>query len=336
LDPSRRAVPSTTLLAVGLLVAAPLGPARADPIPDAVGDFLPTYTGPLDPGLDVVEHQVTLLGDRVIFYGRMDGPIAPTAAIGGLYLFGVDRGQGTPRFLGRTPAIGPNVLWDSIVRINPDGTGLFNNVVAGVITPLDPADIIIDGNDFTASVPLRLMLPASTRPTCEWTYNLWPRNGVSIGQTVQVSDLAPDDGNSPVQTIPEAGCTTDLAALWPPDHQMVEVGVFIEVADACADPANLFLLEVIVTSDEPDDATGDGSTTGDTDGADGFIAPVGVTPFFTFNPATAAFEGSVFLRAERAGRGSSRTYTIEATVLNSDNNWATSRCIVVVPHDPPW
>src|SRR5204862_945718 len=90
----------------------------------------------------------------------------------------------------------------SVLRINPDGTGLVNNLVAGVSTPLDPADVSVNGNEFTARVPLSLLTPAATRPPQEWTYNLWPRNG--LGKNVQVSDLAPDDGNSPVQTIAPA------------------------------------------------------------------------------------------------------------------------------------
>jgi hypothetical protein len=114
---------------------------------------------------------------------------------------------------------------------------------------------------------------------------------------------------------------------------MVEVGVSIAATDACTDPADLVLLEVIVTSDEPDNAGGDGDTTGDTHGEDGFTAPVDVTDFFTFNPETNAFEGAVFLRAERAGGGDGRTYTIAATVMNGDLNSATSGCAVVVPHD---
>jgi hypothetical protein len=172
-------------------------------ISDAVGDFLPTYTGPQDPGLDVTAHEVVYLADqgRLVFFGRMAGPIAPTQDVGGLYIIGVDRGSGTPRFLTGKPPIGPHVLWDSVVRINPDGTGLFNNIIAGVVTPLGPGDITISGNEFTVSVPLSVMLPAATRPPSEWTYNLWPRNSAVIGQTVAVSDLAPDDGNSPVQAI---------------------------------------------------------------------------------------------------------------------------------------
>lgn len=171
---------------------------------DPVGDFLPGYTGPRDAGLDVVSYEAVLVGDRVVFAGEMAGPIAPTQALGGLYIIGVDRGRGTARFAGRTPVIGPNVLWDSVVRVNPDGTGLFNNVVGGVSTPLSPADITIDGNTFTARVPVSLMLPAATRPPGEWTYNLWPRNSAVIGNNAAVPDLAPDDGNAPVRVVAPA------------------------------------------------------------------------------------------------------------------------------------
>jgi hypothetical protein len=176
-------------------------------ISDPVGDFLPTYTGVQAPGLDVVAHEVVLIEeqDRMVFYGKMAGSIAETQDVGGVYLIGVDRGQGTPRFLGSPnspPVIGPNVVWDSLVILRPDGTGMFRDAMLGVVTPLDPSGITINGDEFTVSVPLSQMLPNSTRPPAEWTYNLWPRNG--IGRNVQVSDLAPDDGNSPVQTIAAA------------------------------------------------------------------------------------------------------------------------------------
>ena len=204
LHPLRRSLPAAMLLAVGLLFGGPPAQSRAGLILDPVRDFLPTYTGPHNPGLDVVAHEVYLQGDRMVFLGRMAGPIAPTQAVGGVYLIGLDRGQGTPRFLNppaAPPIIGPHVLFDSVLRINPNGTGLFSNLVAGVSTPLDPADIHIIGDEFIADVPLSLLLLAATRPPEEWTYNLWPRNGQ--GLNVQVSDLAPDDGNSPVQSIPE-------------------------------------------------------------------------------------------------------------------------------------
>ena len=195
---------SRRLLSGDFVVAAS---ARSNTIADERGDFLPTYTGAPDPGLDVVAHQTTLAGDRLIFFGRMAGPIAKTQEVGGLYIIGVDRGRGTPRFRNGTPVIGPNVLWDLIGRINADGTGLENNQVGGVVTPLDPADIRIDGTSFAASVPLSVLTPAATRPPEEWTYNLWPRNGLVPGRNMNVSDLAPDDGNSPVQVLSRNGAT---------------------------------------------------------------------------------------------------------------------------------
>jgi hypothetical protein len=143
----------------------------------------------------------------------MADPIAPTQAIGGLYVTGLDRGPGTPRFLNSPaapPVIGPNVRFDSVLVINPNGTGVFNNLIAGVVTPLNTADITISGNEYVANLPVSLFLPAATRPPAQWTYNLWPRNG--SGMNVQVSDLAPDDGNSPVIAIPEPS-TLALAGL---------------------------------------------------------------------------------------------------------------------------
>jgi len=179
--------------------------ARSSTIADEAGDFLPTYAGPHDPGLDVLAHQTTLAADRLILYGRMAGPVAPTQEVGGLYVWGIDRGRGTPRFRNGTPAIGPNVVWDLIVRVNPDGTGLVNNQVAGVVTPLSPDDIRIDGTNITASVPLSVLMNGATRPPDQWTYNLWPRNGIVPGQNQHVSDLAPDDGNSPVEVLSRPG-----------------------------------------------------------------------------------------------------------------------------------
>jgi hypothetical protein len=192
------------MFALAVACAAQPGVGHAALIVDPTGDFLPTYTGPQNAGLDVIADEVSFTADRLNFFGRMAGPVAPTQAIGGVYLFGLDRGQGTARFNNAPaapPVIGPNVLFDSVLRINPDGTGQFVNIVAGgPPTALNPVDITISGNEIAASIPLSVFLPAATRPIEQWTYNLWPRNGT--GLNVQVSDLAPDNSNSPV--VPES------------------------------------------------------------------------------------------------------------------------------------
>ena len=222
--------------------------ARSSTIADPRGDFLPTYTGPHHPGLDAVKHQVTLAGDRLIFFGKMAGPIAPTQDIGGLYVIGVDRGRGTPRFRAGTPLIGPNVVWDLIVRINPDGTGLVNNQVAGVVTQLDPADIRIRGTQFVASVPLSLLTPAATKPPEQWTYNLWPRNGLIPGQNVHVSDLAPDDGNSPVRVLSRNG-NPGFGQFGPADATAHELPI---AAGSAVAPAAIGIAEeVLGAGDDP-------------------------------------------------------------------------------------
>ena len=72
---SSRDLVTATLLAVGLAVVGPCGSAAAEEISDPPGDFLPTYTGPQDAGLDVVAHEAMLRGNRLIIFGRMSGPI---------------------------------------------------------------------------------------------------------------------------------------------------------------------------------------------------------------------------------------------------------------------
>jgi hypothetical protein len=176
-------------------------------IADPAGDILPTFAGTPYPGFDVLAHEVVLIEeeDRIVFYGKMAGSVAETQGDNGLYLFGVDRGLGTTRFLNPPnfpPEIGPNVKWDLIVAVRANGTGFVNNPLTGVLTPLDPSHFQINGDELTASIPLSAMMPAAARPPSEWTYNLWPRNG--IGSNLQVTDLAPDDGNSRVQVIAAA------------------------------------------------------------------------------------------------------------------------------------
>jgi hypothetical protein len=136
-------------------------------------------------------------------------------------------------------------------------------------------------------------------------------------------------------TPPEVSCATNRPVLWPPNHKMVEVAVSVQATDDYTSPEDLLLLGVLVSSDEPDDApgSGDGKTTGDTHGSDGFTAPVDVTDEFTFNSITGRFEGTILLRAERDGNGDGRTYTIEAMVLDSQGNLGSNNCVVVVPHD---
>jgi hypothetical protein len=101
--------------------------------------------------------------------------------------------------------------------------------------------------------------------------------------------------------------------LWPPNHNSSPVTLAIDVQDGSPD----FEL-VSVTSNEPDDAPGDGD--GET-----------VDDIQGFDPGTSDATG--LLRAERAGPGTGRVYTLTYVARDEAENERTCAATVTVPHD---
>ena len=136
------------------------------------------------------------------------------------------------------------------------------------------------------------------------------QNEISIedaasGEVACVATLEVVDENPP-----EA--ETEVVELWPPNHKLVEVHLgdcIVEVRD-CDDDVDARVLWV--SSDEPENDNGDGNTESD-------IAIVG--------------EDAVSLRAERAGGGNGRVYTIGFELTDDDENVSEGECQVWVPHD---
>jgi len=152
------------------------------------------------------------------------------------------------------------------------------------------------------------------------------RGGIATCDTlVTVQDTTP----------PEVLCTTNVAALWPPNHGMVPVQVYVQATDECSDPSEVLPVSVRVSSSEPDDAngSGDGNTTGDVHGQDGYAHPVEVATALTYDALAQRWRGTVLLRAERAGTGPGRKYTLDVSATDSHGNAAVTSCCVVVPHD---
>lgn len=96
--------------------------------------------------------------------------------------------------------------------------------------------------------------------------------------------------------------------LWPPNHKMQNVTVDYTSKDNCG----IVSCEMKVTSNQPDNGTGDGNTTGDWKVID---------------------DHHIMLRAERAGNGGDRIYTIWVTCTDQYGNSASKSTTVVVPHD---
>lgn len=97
--------------------------------------------------------------------------------------------------------------------------------------------------------------------------------------------------------------------LWPPNHKMRSVKVAVRASDACG-PVEWRITGI--TSNEPVDGLGDGHTSPD------WLIP---------RPHAA------MLRAERAGPGSGRVYTLHVEVSDLANNTTNASVQVRVPHD---
>lgn len=160
----------------------------------------------------------------------------------------------------------------------------------------------IDGNTVATGADPTLTLPLGTH---DLTLRVRDNDGAidTENVTVRVVDTTP----------PEITMSVSPTTLWPPNGGMVQVASGISASDLCDHAPSL---TVSVTSDEPENGEGDGNTSPDwevTQNADG-----------TFD---------VWVRAERAGGGDGRTYTITATATDASGNSATQSATVDVPHD---
>lgn len=120
----------------------------------------------------------------------------------------------------------------------------------------------------------------------------------------------------------------DKQVLWPPNHDMIPVYLDLLVRDTCMNPGDL-LLSCKVSSDEADDATGDGAFVGDVNGADGYSNPVSVP--LSYNAVTGHWEGNLSLRAERDGAGDGRKYSIVCAAMDDSGNVTFATVCVTVP-----
>jgi hypothetical protein len=135
---------------------------------------------------------------------------------------------------------------------------------------------------------------------------------------------------------PAVVCTSDKATLLPANHAMVPVQLVVQATDINFDPEGVAPLLVTVRSNEPDDVPndlGDGATTGDVNGFDGYVAPVDVTAAMVPDPLVPGrYTGTIFLRAELHIRGTGRKYTVDALASDTSGNTAQSSAVVVVPN----
>jgi hypothetical protein len=145
-----------------------------------------------------------------------------------------------------------------------------------------------------------------------------------------------DTGNADDRPVVDMGahefqaptCEIDPGELWPPNHKYVGVAVDLDFGSMSLTDSNVY---AFASSNEPDNGKGDGNTTGDVNGYDGYTGPVDVSETCGDEDdghATCILE----LRSERAGPGDGRVYTVGIRVT-TDAGSRDTECYVVVPHD---
>lgn len=119
-----------------------------------------------------------------------------------------------------------------------------------------------------------------------------------------------------VDTTPPVVVVNTPRELWPPNHQTetLTLADLVTVEDACEGELNANEVGTIldIYSDEPDNDTGDGNTTGD----------IVIVNDHTFS-----------VRVERKGNGNGRVYGIRFEVSDSSGNTVEATAFVHVPHD---
>jgi len=140
--------------------------------------------------------------------------------------------------------------------------------------------------------------------TYEFELTVTDDKGASDTDTVQV---VIQDTVAPTLTV-----ALSPNVLWPPNHRLVNISARLSSGDACDASPTLRLKSI--TSNEPDNGTGDGDTAFDIQGA-----------------GYGSDDRSFRMRAERKGNGCGRVYTVTYEAVDDSGNTNTQTATVGVP-----
>jgi hypothetical protein len=217
------------------------------------------------------------------------------------------------------------------------GIALLTFIPFGASAQVDAGEDVVlecdseNGNEYT----LNGSAPTGDTIVNEWTTapyidlenddTLTPTGTFPVGMTTATLTSTPDGG------IPESDSVTvtveDTEApvvrvypepryLWPPNHSMQNVEIRIRVRDRCTGEGDYDVELIEANSNEPDNGKGDGNTDDDIQDAD-----------------IGSDDRNVMLRAERAGGGKGRIYTLVYLVTDGSGNETEAEAKVYVPHD---
>jgi len=126
-------------------------------------------------------------------------------------------------------------------------------------------------------------------------------------------------------------CSVSTPLLWPPNHKFVNVGLRVNVTDAC--DANPKVSIKVYSDEDSDKEKGDDNGKDDSkDKGKDKDKDKGRGDDKDSPDAKDIGSGTLQLRAERSGKGDGRVYLIVVTATDMSGNTSFSSCTVVVPH----
>ena len=159
-----------------------------------------SYPEPHNGDMDARSSEVTFnpTNNTFTFTGTVNGNVGTTQGQAA-WVWGLDRGKGTERFL---PTTGAGVKFDSVIALFANQTGAFVDLLPAqpVTTPLLLGSVHVSGNTISATVPLNMM-PGEGFAASNYTWNFWPES--ILAQPSYVSDFAPDARNATLTIVPE-------------------------------------------------------------------------------------------------------------------------------------
>ena len=187
------------------LVSLTMATAAPATVTDPLDDFLATYTGPQNGGLDILSGDVAFDGTSYFLTSTQNGAIGTTP--GSIFVWGINRGSGLPRLTFGSPSVGTGILFDAVVVMFPDGTlrvVTIPSVGAPTISAFADGTSIVDGT-LSASVPLSLLSSMGFAPD-DYSFSLWSRTRVNPaldGTNAEIADFLPNSGSIQARVVPE-------------------------------------------------------------------------------------------------------------------------------------